>query len=75
MSEQTKTELGIPKNERPDCKMVGEDGNMNHCMGRAANALKKAGFSREKIEEMYKEVTSLPYPESFQKIGEYVNFT
>jgi hypothetical protein len=42
--------IGLPKNERPKCKLIGTDGNAFSIIGNVNCALKRAGFL-EKVKE------------------------
>lgn len=57
---------------RPQCKLIGEDGNIFNLTGIARRTLKSAGF-REKADEMTERVTkSKSYAEALAIISEYV---
>lgn len=61
--------------KKPDCPLIGADGNIFNLMAIASRTLKKAG-QPEQAEEMYKLVTSSEsYDEALAVIGKYVNFT
>ena len=58
--------------EKPECKLVGEDGNIFSLMGLASRALKKAGLV-EQAKEMTSKVTKCEsYEDALNVIGEYV---
>lgn len=61
---------------KPDCKLVGEDGNIFNLMGKASKTLKSCGM-REEANEMYNRITNdaKSYEEALCIIGEYVNIT
>lgn len=60
---------------KPDCKLIGEDGNIFNLMGIASRTLKQNGL-REQASEMCDRVThSNSYYEALNIIGEYVNIT
>lgn len=64
--------LGIADGERPEAKIIGEDGNIFNVMGIASRSLKKAGF-KEESEEMVNRVTSShSYDEALGIIMEYI---
>lgn len=46
---------------RPIVKLVGEDGNAFSVLGRAAKAMKRAGWKKEDIDAFYNEATSGDY--------------
>lgn len=61
--------------EKPDCKLLGEDGNIFNLMGLAARALRRNGRSVE-ASEMTERITGCgSYDETLCIIGEYVNIT
>ena len=62
-------------NERnkPDCKLIGEDGNIFNLMARAIKTLRENNLSEE-AQEMRERITSSgSYDEALCIIGEYVN--
>lgn len=63
--------------EKPDCRLIGEDGNIFNLMGIAARTLRRNGLS-EQAEEMRKRITGgegHDYSAALNIIGEYVNIT
>lgn len=61
--------------EKPDCKLIGEDGNIFNLMGIASRTLKQNGL-KDEAKEMCSRVTSSgSYCEALNIIGEYVNIT
>ena len=61
------------KRNKPDCKLIGEDGNIFNLMARAARTLRENGLSEE-AKEMRERITSSgSYDEALCIIGEYVN--
>ena len=63
------------KQTKPDCPLIGEDGNIFHLVGIAAKTLKRNGMSTEATEMMEKVFGSGSYEEALDIIGEYVNIT
>lgn len=58
---------------KPDCKLIGEDGNIFNLMARASRTLRENGLSEE-AKEMRERITSSgSYDEALCIIGEYVN--
>lgn len=58
--------------EKPECRLIGEDGNVFNLIGLAAKALKRAGL-REQAAEMTNRVFEAgSYNEALNIIGEYV---
>lgn len=61
------------KRNKPDCKLIGEDGNIFNLMARAAKTLRENDLSEE-AKEMRERITSSgSYDEALCIIGEYVN--
>lgn len=61
--------------EKPDCALIGEDGNIFNLAGLAAGTLREHGM-KEPAEEMKERVcSSHSYGEALCIIGEYVNIT
>jgi hypothetical protein len=61
--------------KKPDCPLIGADGNIFNLMAIARRTLRKAGRS-EQADEMCKRITdSGSYGEALTVIGDYVNFT
>ena len=64
-----------PEREKPDCKLIGEDGNVFNLMGLAARTLRRNGLA-EQATEMTERITACgSYDEALCIIGEYVNIT
>ncbi len=58
---------------KPDCKLIGEDGNIFNLMARASRTLRENDLSEE-TKEMRERITSSgSYDEALRIIGEYVN--
>ena len=62
--------------EKPDCELIGQDGNIFNLMGIAARTLRQNGMASE-AQEMTSRITSQAgsYDEALGIIGEYVNIT
>ncbi len=61
------------KRNKPDCKLIGEDGNIFNLMARASRTLRENDLSEEAA-EMHERITSSGnYDEALCIIGEYVN--
>ena len=63
------------KQQKPNCPLIGEDGNIFHLVGIAAKTLKRNGMSEEASEMTEKVFGSGSYEEALGIIGEYVNIT
>ena len=61
---------------KPDCELIGQDGNIFNLLGIASRTLKRNGMSDE-AKEMTDRITngSVNYYEALNIIGEYVNIT
>ena len=73
---QEETEGKTEKREKPDCELIGQDGNIFNIMGIASRTLKRNGM-RGEAEEMVDRITNgaSSYDEALCIIGEYVNIT
>lgn len=63
------------KQPKPNCPLIGEDGNIFHLVGIAARTLRRNGMSAEASEMTSKVFDSGSYEEALGIIGEYVNIT
>ncbi len=63
------------KRVKPDCPLIGQDGNIFNLVGIAAKTLRKNGMKEEASEMMEKVFGSSSYEEALGIIGEYVNIT
>ena len=60
---------------KPDCPLIGENGNIFNLVGIAAKTLRRSGLSEEASEMTNKVFASGSYEEALGIIGEYVNIT
>lgn len=65
----------IQQKMKPDCPLIGEDGNIFHLMGIASRTLKENGMAEEAKEMCSKITQSGSYDEALSVLGEYVNIT
>ena len=63
------------KQNKPDCPLIGTDGNIFNLVGIASRTLKKNGLTSEANEMASKVYKSGSYEEALGIIGEYVNIT
>ena len=63
------------KQIKPDCPLIGENGNIYNLVGIAVKTLKRNGLSAEASEMTEKVFSSGSYDEALGIIGEYVNIT
>ena len=63
------------KRAKPDCPLIGENGNIYNLVGIASRTLKRNGLSDEASEMSEKVFGSGSYEEALGIIGEYVNIT
>ena len=68
--EQNKTEK-----LKPDCALIGQDGNIFNLLGIASHTLKQNGMADESKEMCSRVTSSESYCEALNIIGEYVNIT
>lgn len=73
-SEQVKFKAA-PEREKPDCKLIGEDGNIFNLMGLAARTLRHKGLAEQATEMTGRIHECGSYDEALCIIGEYVNIT
>lgn len=71
--EPTKTQ--VPKQTKPDCPLIGQDGNIFNLTGIAARTLRRSGLSDRASEMTNRVYASGSYYEALNIIGEYVNIT
>ena len=57
---------------KPECKMIGENGNIFNLMGLASRALKRCGMDDEAAEMRGRVMASGSYDEALCVIDEYV---
>lgn len=67
-----KTE-SVDKKVKPDCELIGQDGNIFNLMGIASRTLKANGQAAEAKEMCAQVMQCGSYDEALYKIGEYVN--
>ena len=61
--------------KKPDCKLIGEDGNIFNLMGIASKILRQNGMAEEAVEMRDRIRASGSYDAALCIIGEYVNIT
>lgn len=61
--------------KKPDCKLIGEDGNIFNLMGIASRTLRQNGMADEAVEMRDRICASGSYGEALCIIGDYVNIT
>ena len=82
LSDYVPNKLGgfLPKqeqHEKPDCELIGQDGNIFNLMGIASRTLRRSGM-RDQAKEMQDRIMGgdrQSYEEALGIIGEYVNIT
>ena len=62
-------------NNKPDCILIGEDGNIFHLMGLASRTLRENGQSEQASDMCARIMASGSYDAALCIIGEYVNIT
>ena len=60
---------------KPDCRLIGEDGNILNLMGLAARTLRHNGLAEQATEMTGRIHECSSYDEALGIIGEYVNIT
>lgn len=78
MSDYVDNRLGgfIPEEkQKPDCKLIGEDGNVFNLLGIASRTLRQNGMAEQAVEMRDRVCSSGSYGEALCIIGDYVNIT
>lgn len=65
----------IPEQEKPDCALIGQNGNIYNLMGIATGTLREHGRSEQATEMIQRITASGSYEKALCIIGEYVNIT
>ena len=66
-------EQGPEQTDKPDCPLIGADGNIFNLMGIASRTLKQHGMQEQSKEMLERVQQSGNYAEALNIIGEYVN--
>ena len=64
-----------PTKQKPDCPLIGQDGNIFNLMGIASRTLREHGMQDQAAEMRQRITESGSYDEALGIIGEYVNIT
>ena len=64
-----------PEPEKPDCALIGQDGNVFNLIGIASRTLRRNGMAEQAKEMSDRVFASGSYHEALNIIGEYVNIT
>lgn len=77
LSDYVPNHLGgfIAEKQKPDCELIGQDGNIFNLMGIASRTLRKNGMEEEATEMCTRIRESSSYNSALCIIGEYVNIT
>lgn len=77
LSDYVDNRLGgfVDKQQKPDCKLIGEDGNIFNLMGIASKTLRQNGMAEQAVEMRDRICSSGSYGEALCIIGDYVNIT
>lgn len=59
--------------EKPDCRLIGENGNIFNLVGIASRILRRDGMTEQAVEMPERVFASSSYDEALSIIGEYVN--
>lgn len=65
----------VEKKHKPDCPLIGKDGNIFNLIGIASKTLRDNGMAEQAVEMRDKVRASGSYEEALYIIGEYVNIT
>ena len=77
MDKQDEQPAVSQESSKPDCRLIGENGNIFNLMGIAARTLRNCGLDAQ-AKEMQKRITGREchdYSAALNVIGEYVNIT
>lgn len=78
LSDYIENNLGMEEQpeQKPDCQLIGQDGNIFNLMGIASRTLRANGMA-DKAKEMQSRITqeAQNYYEALNIIGDYVNIT
>lgn len=66
---------GASEHKKPDCKLIGKDGNIFNLMGIASRTLRQNGMAEQAVEMRDRIRASDSYDKAICIIGEYVNIT
>lgn len=72
---EQKPEQTPSQKEKPDCALIGQDGNIFNLMGLAARTLRRSGMADEAKEMCERITASGSYGDALCIIGDYVNIT
>lgn len=77
MTDYVDNRLGgfIEEKQKPDCKLIGEDGNIFNLIGIATRTLRQNGLAQQAVKMRERVCYSRSYGEALCIIGEYVNIT
>ena len=64
-----------PAHIKPDCPLIGTDGNIFHLMGKASETLRKNGMQEQADEMRNRILQCQSYHSALSIIGDYVNIT
>lgn len=64
-----------PAQEKPDCALIGQNGNIFNLVGIASRTLRESGLEEQAKEMTNRVFASNSYSEALGIIGEYVNIT
>lgn len=62
----------MEENQKPTCKLLGEDGNTFYILGRVSRVLKENGQAGQAKEVSERVMSSSSYDEALQIVMEYV---
>ncbi len=71
LNESEVMDLCANEEEKPELRLIGEDGNVFFILGKAVRAARQAGWSEEKVEKFKKEAISGDYDHALQTCMEY----
>ena len=72
---QEQERKAVPEHVKPDCPLIGEDGNIFRLMGIASETLRENGMQEQAEEMRYRIFQCQSYDSALSIIGDYVNIT
>ena len=75
LSDFVDNHLGGFRQKKPDCPLIGQNGNVFHLIAKAAQTLKQNNLWNEAEEMQKRALHAGSYMESLSIIGDYVNIT
>jgi len=59
--------------QKPEVKLIGEDGNAFYILAKVSKALKRSGYTKEEVDEYYAQATAGNYSHLLAVTSEWVD--